>query len=204
MLTKQEIAKQEHLIRIFRQTNALLRGHFELASGLHSGHYFQCALFLQHPRLASQVCRKLALRFRSRRPQTVVGLAVGGIIVAFEVARHLGVRTLYTERVDGRMMLRRGFGIAPKERVLIVEDVITTGESAREVVELVRRQGGRIIGVGAVVDRSGGRAQRLFGRIPCRNLVTLKIENFKPASCPLCKEGWPMTKPGSKGLKLML
>lgn len=194
--------QRDDLLKIFRQTNALLRGHFVLASGLHSGHYFQCALFLQHPRLASQVCAELGSYFKKERVTTVVGLAVGGIIVSFEVARALGVRSLYTERIDGNMQLRRGFGVGARDRILVVEDVITTGDSAQEVVRLLTKTGAKVVGVGAIVDRSGGRAK--FGRVPSRSIVSLRMENFPKPHCPLCKEGWPVTKPGTKGLKLML
>ncbi len=188
--------ERDRLLHIFRQTNALLRGHYELSSGLHSGHYFQCALFLQHPHLAAQVCRELARRFRRARPQTVIGLAVGGIVVAFEVARLLKARAIFTERSRDRMDLRRGFALTRGERVLIVEDVITTGDSVREVMTLCRRTKTHLVGVGTIVDRSGGRTR--FGRLRLESLVSLRMENFRPAQCPLCKEGWPITKPGSR------
>ena len=190
MLTRDE------LLRIFRRTNALQRGHFELSSGLHSGHYFQCAQFLRHPRIASQVCRELARRFASRKPVAVIGPAVGGIIVAYEVARALGrgVRALYSERVDAEMQLRRGFSVTKEDRVLIVEDVITTGESARKVAELVEALGGSTVGIGALVDRSGGKVQ--FPGCKYERLFVLDFEHFRPTECPLCKEEVPLTHPG--------
>ena len=193
---------RDRLLRIFRQTNALLRGHFELSSGHHSGHYFQCALFLQHPHYAASVCRELAQRYRRYRPQTIVGLAVGGIIVSFEAARHLKARSMFTECEKDQMKFRRGFELARGERVIVVEDVITTGDSVREVITLCRQAGARVLGVGTIVDRSGGRAK--FGRIKLESLVSLRMESFKPQQCPLCKEGWPLTKPGSRHETLML
>ena len=122
---------KEHLLEMFRKSNALMRGHFELSSGLHSGHYFQCAQVLQYTTQATAICRELARRFRASRPTVVIGPAAGGIIVAFETARALGARAMYSERVDAEMQLRRGFTVTKKDRVLIVEDAITTGESAR-------------------------------------------------------------------------
>ena len=193
---------RDRLLKIFRRTNALLRGHFELSSGLHSGHYFQCALFLQHPLYAARVCRELALRFRRYRPQVIVGLAVGGVIVAFEAARHLKARSIFTEREQDVMKFRRGFELARGERVIIVEDVVTTGDSIREVVTLCRQAGARVMGIGTIVDRSGGRAT--FGRVPFDSLVSLRMESFQPKQCPLCKEGWPLLKPGSRHEILML
>ncbi len=190
---------REQLLAIFRKTNALQRGHFELSSGLHSGHYFQCAQFLQHPNLAAKVCKELARRFAAKRPTIVIGPAIGGIIVAYEVARRLGVRALYTERVDAEMQLRRGFVVTPKDRVLIVEDVITTGESARKVGELVEALGAKVVGVGALVDRSGGAVT--FRRWKSERLFVLDFGNFKPQVCPLCREQVPLVHPGSRPRK---
>ena len=190
---------REQLLAIFRKTNALQRGHFELSSGLHSGHYFQCAQFLQHPQLAAKVCRELARRFAAKRPTTVIGPAIGGIVVAYEVARALGVRGLYAERVDAEMQLRRGFTVTKKDRALIVEDVITTGESARKVGELVEAIGAKVVGIGVIVDRSGGSVK--FSRWKYERLFVLDFENFKPHTCPLCKEHVPLTHPGSVARK---
>ena len=186
---------REQLLKIFRTTNALQRGHFELSSGLHSGHYFQCAQFLQHPRLAAKVCKELARRFASKRPTVVVGPAIGGIVVSYEVARVLGARAMYTERVDAEMQLRRGFTVTPKDRVLIVEDVITTGESARKVGEMMDALQAKVVGVGVIVDRAGGSVK--FRRWKYERLFVLDFEHFKPHDCPLCKEGLPLIHPGS-------
>ncbi len=130
---------REKLLKIFRRSNALLRGHFELSSGLHSGHYFQCAQVMQHTDWAAKIGREIARRFRASRPTVVMGPAAGGIILAYETARALGARAMYTERVDAEMQLRRGFALSKKDRVLIVEDAITTGDSARTVATLVER-----------------------------------------------------------------
>ena len=187
---------RDELLKIFRSTNALMRGHFELSSGLHSGHYFQCAVFLQHPKLAAKVCRELAMRFVKRRPTVVVGPAVGGIIVAYEVARQLGVRAVYTERIDADMALRRGFEVHKDDRAVIVEDVITTGESARKVIDLLETQGARVVGVGAIMDRSSGRADFGRRRLRYETLMEIGFEAFHPSGCPLCKEGIPAVRPG--------
>ena len=197
MLTKDE------LLAMFRESHALMRGHFELSSGLHSGHYFQCAQVLQYPKLAGAIGKELARRFRASKPTVVVGPAAGGIIVAFETARQLGVRALYTERVDAEMQLRRGFAVGKKDRVLIVEDAITTGESARKVATLMESFGAKVIGIGTIVDRSSGKKKlfpgRRFGR-----LFALAFETFPPHECPLCSEQIPVTRPGRIPRKTIL
>jgi orotate phosphoribosyltransferase len=188
------VLTKEQLLEIFRKSQALSRGHFELSSGFHSGHYFQCAQFLGHPRLAGRVCRELARRFASRKPTAVIGPAIGGIIVAYEVARALKARALYAERVDAEMHLRRGFSVSKQDRVLIVEDVITTGESARKVAELVETLEGKVVGIGTLVDRSAGRVR--FPGQKYERLLVLDFENFSPHHCPLCNEQIPLTRPG--------
>ena len=185
---------RERLLAMFRKSNALQRGHFELSSGLHSGHYFQCAQVLQHTDQAAQICRELARRFRSARPTVVIGPAVGGIIVAHETARALGARALYAERVDAEMQLRRGFLLSKKDRALIVEDAITTGESARKVAELMEACAAKVVGIGTIVDRSGGRV-KFPGRRYVR-LFSFAFEAFRPHECPLCSEQVPLTRPG--------
>ena len=188
MLTK------EKLQDMFRKSHALLRGHFELSSGLHSGHYFQCAQVLQYPRQATAIGREIARRFRVSRPTVVIGPAAGGILVAYETARALGARAIYAERVDAEMQLRRGFTVSKQDRVLIVEDAITTGESARKVAGLMEGFGAKVVGIAAVVDRSGGKV-----RFPGRRftgLFALAFETFPPDNCPLCSEGIPATRPG--------
>jgi orotate phosphoribosyltransferase len=185
---------REQLLAIFRKTKALQRGHFELSSGLHSGHYFQCAQFLQYPQLAAKVARQLAARFAAKRPTVIVGPAIGGILVAYEMARALGVRNFYAERVDAEMQLRRGFTVTKQDRAVIVEDVVTTGESARKVCDVIEAHGAKVIGVGAIVDRSGGAVK--FPRMKYERLLVLDFEHFKPHDCPLCKERVPLTHPG--------
>ena len=185
---------RDQLLAIFRKTNALQRGHFELASGLHSGRYFQCAQFLQHPPLAAKVCRELAKRFARSQPTVVVGPAIGGIVVAYEVGRALRAKALYAERVDAEMQLRRGFTVTPQDRVLIVEDAITTGESARKVAELVEAYGAKVVGIGTIVDRSGGKVK--FPRRRYAKLLALAFETFRPSDCPLCSENVPLSRPG--------
>ena len=197
MLTKDE------LLAMFRESRALMRGHFELSSGLHSGHYFQCAQVLQYPKQSARIGKELARRFRSSKPTVVVGPAAGGIVVAFETARQLGVRAVYTERVDAEMQLRRGFAVTKKDRVLIVEDAITTGESARKVASLMESFGAKVVGIGTIVDRSIGKKKMFPGRRFAR-LFALAFETFAPHECPLCSEQIPVTRPGRIPRKTIL
>jgi len=186
----------EEILKFFKETGAYLSGHFELTSGQHSNTYFQCALLLQHPTLSEKLCRALADKFRGKGAIVVVGPAVGGIIVSFEVARQLGVRSIYVERENGILRLRRNFEIRKGEKVLVVEDVVTTGASTQEVISLVRREGGEVVGVGALVDRSGGEARY---DVPFEPLLRLKVESFSKEECPLCQKSVPFTQPGSRG-----
>jgi orotate phosphoribosyltransferase len=188
---------REQILTIFRETGALLEGHFILTSGLHSASYFQCAKVFQYPRHAETLCKELTLRFADSRISTVVSPAVGGIVTGFETARLMGVRSIFTERVEGRMTLRRGFTVAPDERLLVIEDVTTTGGSVKEVIDLLRAQNAEVVAVGAVVDRSGGTVN--FG-IPYQALLQMQVENYDPAICPLCASGSQAVKPGSRGL----
>lgn len=182
-------------LALYEQAGALLRGHFLLTSGLHSDTYLQSALVLQHPERAAALGAELAARFGDARPRVVVAPAIGGILVAHEVARALGARALFTERENGVMRLRRGFSIARDERCLVVEDVVTTGGSTREVLQAVADAGGRVVGVGALIDRSGGAAV-----FPVRQaaLATIGVPAFKPEDCPLCAAGSRAVKPGSR------
>ena len=188
----------QHLLTIFRHTGALLEGHFQLTSGLHSPRYLQCALVLQYPEHAEFVGRELAEKFSDDRVDAVVAPAIGGIIVAHETARAIGVRALFTEREAGVMTLRRGFRLSRGERVLVVEDVVTTGGSTRETIEAVIDADGVVIGAGSMVDRSGGSVDVGVRR---QSLLTLDVPAYEPSNCPLCKEGVPHIKPGSRGLK---
>ena len=189
---------ENEILEIFRQHDAVLEGHFILSSGLHSNRYIQCALVLQHPRIAEQLCSELAAKLRHVGAKVVAAPALGGVIVSHEVARALGVRALFTERQDGAMTLRRGFSFEPGEPTLVVEDVITTGLSTRETMTAVEQAGGRVVGVGSLIDRSGGAVDF---RLPKASLVNLTVQNYKPEECPLCKSGIPAVKPGSRTKK---
>ena len=186
---------ERETLELYEKTGALMRGHFRLTSGLHSDIYLQSALVLQYPEHAARLGEALAAPFTDARAQTVLAPAIGGILVAHEVARALGVRALFTEREDGAMRLRRGFTLTPGERCLVVEDVITTGGSTREVVECVRASGGSVIGVGSLIDRSGGTAPFDVKRA---SLAMVSASTWPPEACPLCKSGGHASKPGSR------
>ena len=179
----------------FRRTGALLEGHFILTSGLHSAQYLQCALVLQHPSEAEAFGRAIAEQFSRRQVETVVAPAIGGIVIGWETARALGVRSLWTEREGGRMTLRRGFAVRPGEGVLVVEDVVTTGGSTRETIEALRDAGASVVGAASIIDRSGGRADVGVPRVA---LATLDVPAVSPAACPQCAAGVPAVKPGSR------
>jgi len=192
--TVQPISVEEGM-NILEKTGVLRKGHFLLTSGLHSDQYLQCALLLQYPQYAEPVCRALAAPFADQRVDVVIGPALGGIVVAYETARALGARYIHAEREEGVMTLRRGFAIQPGERVLVVEDVVTTGGSVKEVIHLVKQAGGELVGVASIVDRSGGRAD--FG-VPFRPFIRLNVATYTPEDCPLCRTGLPAEKPGSR------
>lgn len=186
---------QTEILEILRETGVLMEGHFRLTSGRHSGRYLQCAQVLQYPKFSEIIGREIANRFKDEEIDTVIGPALGGVIIAYEVARALGVKSLFTEREDGKMRLRRGFNVEEGERVLVVEDVITTGGSVNEVMEILVEAGAKVVGVGVIVDRSTGKVD--FG-VPTHSLVSLDIESYSPAECPLCQQGFPLVKPGSR------
>jgi orotate phosphoribosyltransferase len=192
---------ENEVLDIFREYAALLEGHFILSSGLHSDRYIQCARVLQHPRLAERLGAALAAKLRSLDASVVVAPALGGILVAHEVARALGVRALFAERQEGAMTLRRGFELEPDEPTLVVEDVITTGLSTRETLQCVERAGGRVVGAGALIDRSGGGAELTLSTgapLARAALAALRVQNYPPETCPLCQSGIPAVKPGSR------
>lgn len=191
MLTKKMIKE------ILEGTEVLQSGHFLLTSGKHSNKYMQCAKIFQHPDISAEIAKDLAEKFDGYDIDIVIGPAVGGIILAYEVARQLEVMALFAERENGEMTLRRGFEIKPGSRVLVVEDVITTGGSVKEVIDVVRKAGGEVVGVAAVVDRSGGKA--LFD-VPFKSAMKIKIDTFEPEECPMCKSGSLAVKPGSRNL----
>lgn len=189
----------EQVLKIFEENQALLTGHFLLSSGLHSTRYLQCALVLQHPKVAEALCAELAAKAKADAAtgqiDLVIAPALGGVFVAHETARALGTRALFTERQEKTMTLRRGFSIQPGERCFVVEDVVTTGGSTREVMEVIARLGGVTVGAGSLIDRSGGAVD--LG-VPRHALAVLEVPTYKPEECPMCREGSTATKPGSR------
>lgn len=179
------------------ETGAILNGHFKLTSGLHSPHYVEKFNVLQQPKYTEKLCMALAEHFKDEKIETVVGPMTGGIILAHEVGKALGTRAIFTERVDGKMTFRRGFTLREGERVLIVEDIVTTGGSVREVIDVVKNFGGVPVAVGLLVDRSGGKSN--FGDIPSFALLHMNVETYEPENCPLCAKNIPLTKRGSTG-----
>lgn len=189
--------QSETLLDIFRRTGAYLKGHFRLTSGLHSAEYLQCALVLQHPEHAEACGRALAAKL-GVKPDVVVSPAMGGLIIGHEVARAYGVRHIFTERdAERKMTLRRGFTVARGEKAVVIEDVITTGISSREVVELLQAAGAEVVGAGSLIDRSGGKADLGVPRVA---LATLEVVAYPPDACPLCAAGEPVVKPGSRSV----
>lgn len=189
----------KEVLKIFVSKKALLTGHFQLSSGLHSEKYLQCALVLQHPDLAKKLCSELAKKFSKEKITAVIGPALGGVIVSYEVARALKVRSLFAEREEGAVALRRGFELSKKDRVLVVEDVITTGGSVNEVMKLVKSKGAEIVGLGSIIDRSLDDVD--FG-IPFKSLAKIEIETYSAQDCPLCQKGIPVYKPGSRSTEV--
>ena len=189
---------EAEVLTIFRQSGALLEGHFRLSSGLHSPGYLQCALVLQHPREAEVLGAALGELVRSLGVQTVLSPALGGIVIGQEVGRALGVRAIFAERQDGTLTLRRGFTLDPGEKVLVVEDVVTTGGSTRETMDVARAAGAVVVGACAIVDRSGGKHGL---DVPFHALLPMDVKTYQPDDCPLCKEGLPIVKPGSRVAK---
>jgi orotate phosphoribosyltransferase len=185
----------EKVIDEFRKTGALLEGHFQLTSGLHSTVYLQCARVLQFPDKAEAFARAIAQKFANAGIQLVASPAIGGIVIGHEVARALGARFIWAEREGGEMTLRRGFTVSPGERTLVVEDVITTGGSTRETIEALKRAGADVVGAASIIDRSGGDAEVGVPRVA---LVTLKVVSVEPEICDACKMGEAVTKPGSR------
>ena len=187
----------ETILQIFRDCGAVRHGHFRLSSGKHSDTYFEKFQVLQHPHYVQQLCGELAKRFVNERVDVVVGPTTGGVIIAYEVARQLGTRALYAEREGDKRVLRRGFTLHEGERVVVVDDILTTGGSVREVLEMLEPYRVQLVGVGILVDRTGGQVD--FG-VRTESLLPLVVEAWQPDECPLCQHGEPITEPGSRFL----
>ncbi len=186
---------EQDIIRILEASGALLTGHFQLRSGLHSSRFFQAALLLQYPDKAETVCRYLAEQFKGEKIDAVISPAVGGLIVGQEVARALGCRAIFADKEDDKLILKRGFSIKPGDRILVAEDVVTKGGRVQQTIDLARSLGADIVGVAVIVDRSGGDAS--FD-VPFKSALKLELPTYDPAACPLCKEGKSIDRPGSK------
>ena len=187
--------RENDLLALFRRSGALLEGHFRLSSGLHSPGYLQCALVLQNPRDAEIIGAALADDVRSHQATVVLSPALGGIVIGQEVARALGVRAIFAERQDSTLVLRRGFTLERNDKVLVVEDVLTTGGSTRETMDVATAAGARVVAACAMVDRSGGNHGL---DVPFHALLPMRVPTYQPESCPLCAQGVPIAKPGSR------
>ena len=185
------------ILDVFKKQGALLEGHFLLSSGLHSAQYLQCARVLMDTKLASDFGARVAAKLKAAgiAPDVVVGPAMGGIVIGHEVARAFGARSLFTEREGTTMTLRRGFSLAPGEKVVVVEDVVTTGKSTREVIQVIEAGGAKVIGVGSLIDRSGGKHDF---EVPFESLAAVSVDTWPAASCPMCAAGSEPIKPGSR------
>jgi len=187
---------RDEVLDLFRRSGALLEGHFRLTSGLHSPGYLQCALVLSQPESAEALGRELAGRVRDVRATVVLSPAIGGIVIGHEVGRALGVRALFAERQDGQLTLRRGFTLSERDRVLVVEDVLTTGGSTRETIEVAKAAGAHVVGAASIVNRSGGNMVKFD--VPLESLLEYSLPTYEPEQCPLCAKGLPVVKPGSR------
>ncbi|HHW46280.1 MAG TPA: orotate phosphoribosyltransferase [Clostridiales bacterium] len=194
MLTKNEV------LEMFKEAGVLKQGHFLLTSGRHSDRYLQCANIFRNTKYSEKLCADLASQFEGFNVELVIGPALGAVQMAYEVSRHLKCENFFAERVDGRMTLRRGFAIKPWQKVLVVEDVVTTGGSVLEVIDIVRQSGGEVVGVGVIVDRSGGKID--FG-VPLKSVISMQVDSWAPDECPLCRSGnTQLEKPGSRKLPI--
>lgn len=190
---------QEKVLNIFKKTNALLVGHFLLTSGKHSNIYLEKFMVLQHPEYTETLAKEIARHFKNKRPDVVIGAAIGGIILSYEVARQLGVRAIFMEREEGKFLLRRNFEIKKGERVLVVEDIVTTGGSVKELIDSLKNYDCKIIGIGILINRSGEELN--FGIDDTLALATINVNAYEPKDCPLCKKNIPLVARGSKYLK---
>lgn len=189
---------ENDILEIFNKTNALLNGHFLLTSGRHSDLYFQCAKVLQYPEYTKILCEIIAEEFKDVEIDTVISPAIGGLVVGQEVARLLNKRFIFAERENGKLTLRRGFSVDDSENVLVCEDVVTTGGSVFEVIDIVKSRNARVAGVGLIVDRSNGKIDFGYTQI---SVVKLDVKSYEPDECPLCKQGIEIVKPGSRKIK---
>ncbi len=187
---------EQQVLDLFRQTGVLLEGHFKLTSGRHSPMFLQCSQVMQHPQKAGPLAEALAARLEAYAADAVIGPAMGGIVLAYEVGRALGKRAIFAERQDGTMTLRRGFHINPGEKFVVVEDAVSTGGSVREVMDVVKERGAEVVAVGMLVDRSGGKVD--FG-VPAVAMATLEVPSYASDECPMCRQGVPLTLPKSAG-----
>ena len=188
----------EEILQIFRETEGVLKGHFLLTSGRHSDTYMQCAKLFVNPQKSEMLCKELAALLKDYKADVVLSPAVGGIIMGYEVARQLGVKNYFAERVDGKMTLRRGFALEKGQRVIVVEDVVTTGGSVKEVIELAKNAGCEVVAAASIVDRSNGKVD--FS-VPFKVLLSMEVVSYEADECPICKQGIPIYKPGSRNLK---
>ncbi|MGA1845922.1 orotate phosphoribosyltransferase [Deferribacter abyssi] len=189
---------KNEILEIYKKHNALLKGHFLLSSGLHSDTYLQSALVMQYPVIAEEIINELVKEIYHLKFTTIVSPAIGGIRFGYELARLLKKRAIFTERVDGTMTLRRGFTIDSDEKILIAEDVVTTGKSTKECIEAVKKHGGNVVAITSLIDRSNGQAKFEYPFFP---LLTVNVKTYAPNECPLCKKGIPLEKPGSRFIK---
>jgi len=189
---------KERVLEIFKEAGVLLEGHFLLTSGRHSNKYLQCAKIFQYTKYSEELCNALAEKFKNDGVEVVIGPAIGAIQMAYEVSRSLGAKNIFAERENGVMTLRRNFYIEKGQKVLVVEDVVTTGGSVKEVIRIVEEAGGEVVGIGSIVDRTGGKID--FG-YKYESVISMEVESYEPENCPLCKEGIPVVKPGSRSIK---
>ena len=190
---------EAEILEIFKKTESLFEGHFLLTSGRHSDKYFQCAKVLQYPEYIEQLCSIIADHFKNYEIDTVISPAIGGLVVGQEVARQLNIRFIFAERENKNLTLRRGFSLSEGEKVLICEDVVTTGGSVFEVIDIVKNNNANVAGVGFIVDRSNGKVDFKFPQI---STLKMEVVSYLPEECPLCKEGLEITKPGSRKIKI--
>ncbi len=188
---------EKQVLKAFEDNSAILNGHFLLTSGRHSDRYLQCALVMQHPGLCAELAEIIASKLPDGKIDVAIGPAMGGITLAYELGRKLGSRAIFAEREEGRMSLRRGFSLKPGERVLVCEDVVTTGGSSREVADLAKAMGCEVVGIACLVDRSGGKADLGY---PLYSVLKLEVASWPAEECPLCKQGSAPYKPGSRKL----